>query len=99
MRWWFRRRDTRPPKGTRPEIRMMYDGVIYDLTEELERLGDDEYGCAQWQVHGPQHLRLTLPPDIVIHGPIPHDTHLKLSLIGGPDGSRFPTREEIANGC
>jgi hypothetical protein len=93
---WWRRRPARPPKGTRPQVRLVCDGLIYDLTDDLVLLPeDDENGCAVWQVYGPAHLALVGTPVITIEHPVPVMTHIKIDLIGGPQGSRFPASGEI----
>jgi hypothetical protein len=98
-RWILDRRANRnrPPKGTRPTVRLTYTGVTYDLTDDLVRLPDDDKGFAVWAVLGPQHLRMqagnTGRLDI-IH-PIPMMTNVTMRMTGPPDAVRFETAEEI----
>ncbi len=84
------------PKGTRPDVKLIYDGVTYDLTDGLRRAEDEDgTGYAVWVVLGPAHLRMTEPPDISIGLPLPRHTHVKLSMQGSPQDSRFSTLDEI----
>lgn len=85
----------RPLKGARPVVRLHYDGMIYDLTEDLERVRDDQHGRAIWRVHGPAHLRLIEPGMLEIDQPMPEATALDISLVGDPElGPRFRRPDE-----
>ncbi len=96
-RWLMRRHvaKTALPRGTRPSVLMHYDGVTYDLTDSLLRAKDDPDGWVVWVVHGPQHLRLIHPPTMEIRLPLPRQTHVRLTMQGSPDDSRFSTLDEI----
>lgn len=86
--------DDRPPKGTRPQVRVEADGILYDLTDTLQRLPDDEKGDAVWQIHGPPHVVFADgPPVLLLASPVPRQTNVKLHLVGDPP--RFATAQEI----
>ncbi len=86
---------SRPPKGTRPEVRVVVDDVFYDVTDDLLRGEDDDRGHTVWYVVGPQHLRLTEPPAVSIGHPTPKDTHVAVTMRGEPGEARFETAESI----
>lgn len=103
MRYLHRRRFHRipdpPPKGTRPEVHLVYDEVTYDLTDKLLR-ADDQDGCAVWVVQGPQHLRIPDGQviDLRIRRPQPRDTSVRFVLMVETSGfGRFATRNEMRN--
>jgi len=70
---------------------MKHDGIIYDVTEGLERRGDDEEGFAVWVVHGPAHVTVTVPPSMAIALPAPDQTSVAVHIVGG----KFATAEQI----
>ncbi len=82
------------PKGTRPTVKMRYDGLVYDLTDSLLRAEDDN-GWAVWVVLGPEHLNMTTPPEMEIEVPVPRQTHVMLPMQGMPTSARFSTLAEI----
>lgn len=83
------------PSGTRPNVRIIHDDVIYDVTEELEYLGPDATGCAVWLIHGPVHLRMLSRPEVEVLDPVPESTHLAVRFENVDGGRmRFSTREE-----
>lgn len=85
----------RPPKGTRPVVRLHYDGIIYDLSEDLERVNDDDQGRAVWRVHGPKHLRMIEQACLEIDRPLPENTALDICFIGDPEqGANFRRLDE-----
>lgn len=89
----------RPPKGTRPGVRLVYDDITYDLTDTLIRVSDRPAdGWARWVVIGPQHLRIRVsrPPMMEIAHPIPLDTAVLIDVTGEPEDARFYTPDEIA---
>lgn len=102
-RWRRHRRyaKMRPPKGTRPEVRVHYDGVVYDVTDSLVRTIDDERNHAVWVVCD---LVTALDPDrssemrVDIRNPVPRDTRvdLAMTLIPGTHTGRFMTADEVA---
>ncbi len=103
----YRRRRSRehgraaPQRGDRPEVKLLHDGLTYDLTDELQRIADNDKGQAVWAVHAPQHLRfpasmVTVPLTTTI---VP-DTSLRLFMRAFADDQqqmwmRFATPEEI----
>lgn len=98
--WLLRRwvRKAQPPKGTRPEIEITYDGVTYDLTDSLIRVADNEDGWAKWVIVGPPHLRLlrTVKPKAAITSPPPRETEVAVCVAAiDDDWCRFMTMEEI----
>jgi len=90
-----RRINKPPPKGSRPNVRVIVDGVTYDLSESLIR-GPDQDGKATWFFEGPQHVRLFGTLKTHIASPAPVDTRVQIMVVGNPkDGGRFMTMEEI----
>lgn len=90
VRW--RHRAHQPPKGTRPDVRLTFDAVTYDVTETLIRAPDTEEGLAIWIVTGPKHL--------VFHPGTPFRIDLKhprvdIQIIGNDVEGRFRTPEEL----
>lgn len=97
VQFWFRRRRYRvdpPLKGSRPHVTMEHDGILYDLSEDLEQIENDSSGSAQWVIHGPLHLRMDQPPALWVRRPVPRDTHIQLFLVGQPPQVRFADPEE-----
>lgn len=90
----------RPPKGSRPSVRISYDEVIYDLSEELVRVNDSEEGLAVWIVVGPAHLLMTRRPEAVlvfsVLHPVPSLTDVRFPIQQvDEDWCRFFTLDEI----
>jgi hypothetical protein len=86
-----------PPRGSRPNVRIQVEGVIYDLTDDLVRVADIEQGMATWFVVGPPHLRLphdgTLDSEVAV---LPEMTEVLFPLVSlGEDTLRFMTAQEI----
>lgn len=93
----------RAPQGTRPDVRIQYGGLTYDVTDQLIDTGLNDDGDQNWVVLGPQHLRISegVPTKVEIGYPIPHRTHVEVNIRdanpGEPGSSgRFWTFEELA---
>jgi hypothetical protein len=87
-----------PAKGTRPQVRLVHNGVTYDLTDQLLRVNDDEQDRAVWLVQGPQHLRFVDGEyiNLQLEMPAPKKTSVTFQLTSLPSGyGRFATLEEL----
>lgn len=89
----------RPPKGTRPEVRVVIDGITYDVTEQMQRRADRPDGCAVWVIRGPEHVRMAKgsAPLVRVRNPVPLATEVVLMLarVGDRAQARFATQQEI----
>jgi hypothetical protein len=87
----------RPVKGTRPHVRLDYDGVTYDLTDDLLRANDRD-GKAVWVVQGPLHIRFSVGEviDLRITHWDPTVTAIAMSLrVRLGKSQRFMTLQEL----
>lgn len=91
----------RAPQGTRPDVRIHYGGLTYDVTDQLIDTGLNDDGDQHWVILGPQHLRMNDQSQMTVEigYPVPHRTHVEVNIRDsdeGPARGRFWTFEELA---
>lgn len=101
-RWLQRRRMAKhaPPRGSRPEVHLVFEGVTYDLTETLLDAGVQAGGTHLWVTAGPGHIRLSPEqPGFWLDVPylMPVDTVVEVPVTSSGERQqlRFMTAQEI----
>lgn len=94
------RRPARPPRGTRPVVRLTFEGVTYDVSDQLYRIRDTDTGNAQWLILGPQHIRLVQGCQMTfkMKEPVPKKTSLEMLVVRTDEGEgRFASLSEMSH--
>lgn len=85
-----------PPRGTRPKVRLICEGVTYDVTDVLLDAGVQENNHHLWVVLGPAHVRVRSGGIRLLTRLLPERTDIEVPVKETDDGAlRFLTMAEI----